>query len=183
MLGQSERVGAQIGEAAGIVPLQTVDLTQANQLIYGVVLVLMMLYRRQGLIPARRIVRALERSKTRPSRPRGAASRPTSSLARRERTHQTRRAATAVRGTGRTLWRRDRRRPHRLSVYPGRDRQRHRPEWLRQDHALQHADRHWSAPTRHGRVYHGVDITRLPPHKIARLGIRAPSRTCACSTT
>jgi branched-chain amino acid transport system permease protein len=39
--------------------LMKVDFTQANQLIYGLVLVVMMLYRRQGLIPARRSVGAL----------------------------------------------------------------------------------------------------------------------------
>ena len=32
-------------------------------------------------------------------------------------------------------------------------------------------------------MYHGTDITRLPPHKIAGWASRAPSRTCACSTT
>ncbi|SMF45711.1 amino acid/amide ABC transporter membrane protein 2, HAAT family /amino acid/amide ABC transporter ATP-binding protein 1, HAAT family [Tistlia consotensis] len=39
--------------------LQTIDLTQAIELIFGIVLVLTMLYRRQGLIPARRATRAL----------------------------------------------------------------------------------------------------------------------------
>jgi len=39
--------------------LRSLDMTQANQLIYGIVLVAMMLYRRQGLIPARRTVGAL----------------------------------------------------------------------------------------------------------------------------
>jgi branched-chain amino acid transport system permease protein len=48
-----------LGTLINVAPLKTIDLTQANQLIYGVVLVLMMLYRRQGLIPARRTVGAL----------------------------------------------------------------------------------------------------------------------------
>jgi branched-chain amino acid transport system permease protein len=48
-----------LGSLTGAGWLKTVDLTEANQLIYGVVLVLMMLYRRQGLIPARRYVGAL----------------------------------------------------------------------------------------------------------------------------
>jgi branched-chain amino acid transport system permease protein len=48
-----------LGNIWNVAALKTIDLTQANQLIYGVVLVLMMLYRRQGLIPARRYVGAL----------------------------------------------------------------------------------------------------------------------------
>src|SRR5207302_9084945 len=48
-----------ICNSTGLVPLKTLGLTQANQLIYGVVLVAMMLYRRQGIIPARRFVGAL----------------------------------------------------------------------------------------------------------------------------
>jgi branched-chain amino acid transport system permease protein len=48
-----------LGGLTGIPFLKTVDFTLANQLIFGTVLVLMMLYRRQGLIPARRSVKAL----------------------------------------------------------------------------------------------------------------------------
>jgi branched-chain amino acid transport system permease protein len=48
-----------LGNVTGVGGLKTLDLTQANQLIYGVVLVAMMLYRRQGIIPARRSVGAL----------------------------------------------------------------------------------------------------------------------------
>ena len=43
----------------GVGWLKTLDLTQANQQIYGVVLVAMKLYRPQGLVPARRSVGAL----------------------------------------------------------------------------------------------------------------------------
>jgi branched-chain amino acid transport system permease protein len=39
--------------------LSSVDLTQASELIFGLILVLMMLYRREGLIPANRRQRAL----------------------------------------------------------------------------------------------------------------------------
>lgn len=39
--------------------LSSVDLTQASELIFGIILVLMMLYRREGLIPANRRQRAL----------------------------------------------------------------------------------------------------------------------------
>src|SRR6185312_6196543 len=59
VLGSLSQWTHVIGNLTNIAPLKTVDFTQANQLIYGVVLVLMMLYRRQGLIPARRTVGAL----------------------------------------------------------------------------------------------------------------------------
>ncbi|MBV9595227.1 MAG: ATP-binding cassette domain-containing protein [Chloroflexi bacterium] len=59
VLGGLSQWAHVLGDATGVVFLQKIDLTQANQLIYGLVLVLMMLYRRQGLIPARRTVRAL----------------------------------------------------------------------------------------------------------------------------
>ena len=49
----------QLGAAIGNGPLQRVDLVQWTQLIFGVILVLMMLYRRQGLIPAVRRVAPL----------------------------------------------------------------------------------------------------------------------------
>ena len=42
----------QFGELIGNAALQRVDLVQAMELIFGIILVLMMLYRREGLIPA-----------------------------------------------------------------------------------------------------------------------------------
>ena len=42
----------QLGAAIGSRWLATVDLTQSTELIFGLILVVMMLYRRQGLIPA-----------------------------------------------------------------------------------------------------------------------------------
>src|SRR5215467_7635502 len=59
ILGGLNTWAHSLGNATGVAVLKTVDFTQANQLIYGLVLVLMMLYRRQGLIPARRSVGAL----------------------------------------------------------------------------------------------------------------------------
>src|SRR5262249_38306932 len=41
-----------LGNAVGIEFLQRLDLVQSIELIFGIILVLMMLYRRQGLIPA-----------------------------------------------------------------------------------------------------------------------------------
>ena len=48
-----------LGRLVGSAALQQVDLVQTIELIFGVVLVLMMLYRRQGLIPASRTTAAL----------------------------------------------------------------------------------------------------------------------------
>jgi len=48
-----------LGRVTGIGLLERVDLVQSIELIFGIILVLMMLYRRQGLIPARRDVHAL----------------------------------------------------------------------------------------------------------------------------
>jgi branched-chain amino acid transport system permease protein len=48
-----------IGKFSGIAPLERIDLVQSIELIFGIILVLMMLYRRQGLIPERPAVTAL----------------------------------------------------------------------------------------------------------------------------
>ncbi|KJC62570.1 branched-chain amino acid ABC transporter substrate-binding protein [Bradyrhizobium sp. LTSPM299] len=48
-----------LGNLTGIGFLQRVDLTQSIELIFGIILVVMMLYRRQGLIPERTAVAAL----------------------------------------------------------------------------------------------------------------------------
>jgi branched-chain amino acid transport system permease protein len=48
-----------LGKWSGIAPLEKVDLVQSIELIFGITLVFMMLYRRQGLIPERRAVTAL----------------------------------------------------------------------------------------------------------------------------
>ena len=47
------------GELVGSAVLQRVDLTQSIELIFGIILVVMMLYRRDGLIPAHRKATAL----------------------------------------------------------------------------------------------------------------------------
>jgi branched-chain amino acid transport system permease protein len=48
-----------LGRLTGIGFLERVDLVQSIELIFGIILVVMMLYRRQGLIPERRAVTAL----------------------------------------------------------------------------------------------------------------------------
>ena len=47
------------GDATGVALLNRIDLVQSSQLIFGLILVLMMLYRREGLIPATRRQSAL----------------------------------------------------------------------------------------------------------------------------
>ncbi len=49
----------QAGAAMGNEALQRVDLVQWTQLFFGIILIVMMLYRRQGLIPATRAIPAL----------------------------------------------------------------------------------------------------------------------------
>jgi branched-chain amino acid transport system permease protein len=59
-----------LGELTGIAILEKVDLVQSIELIFGIILVVMMLYRRQGLIPERAAVTALtyEQQNAMPSR-------------------------------------------------------------------------------------------------------------------
>jgi branched-chain amino acid transport system permease protein len=59
-----------LGEWTGIAFLERVDLVQSIELIFGIILVVMMLYRRQGLIPERAAVTALtyEQQNAMPSR-------------------------------------------------------------------------------------------------------------------
>jgi branched-chain amino acid transport system permease protein len=51
-----------LGNLVGSAFLQELDLVQSIELIFGVILVLMMLYRREGLIPAHRAVTALSQA-------------------------------------------------------------------------------------------------------------------------
>jgi branched-chain amino acid transport system permease protein len=48
-----------LGQVTGIGFFERIDLVQSIELIFGIVLVIMMLYRREGIIPARRAVTAL----------------------------------------------------------------------------------------------------------------------------
>jgi branched-chain amino acid transport system permease protein len=51
-----------LGRLTGIAPLEKVDLVQSIELIFGIILVVMMLYRRQGLIPERTAVVGLSQA-------------------------------------------------------------------------------------------------------------------------
>jgi branched-chain amino acid transport system permease protein len=59
-----------LGELTGLAFLEKVDLVQSIELIFGIILVVMMLYRRQGIIPERTAVTALtyEQQNAMPSR-------------------------------------------------------------------------------------------------------------------
>jgi branched-chain amino acid transport system permease protein len=59
-----------LGELTGIAFLEKLDLVQSIELIFGIILVVMMLYRRQGLVPERAAVTALsyEQQNAMPSR-------------------------------------------------------------------------------------------------------------------
>jgi len=58
-LPQLSRWSHELGAAIGSAALQRVDLVQWTQLLFGIILILMMLYRREGLIPAVRRTPAL----------------------------------------------------------------------------------------------------------------------------
>jgi branched-chain amino acid transport system permease protein len=60
----------ELGDLTGMAFLQELDLVQSIELIFGIILVMMMLYRRQGLIPERAAVTALtyEQQDAMPSR-------------------------------------------------------------------------------------------------------------------
>ena len=58
-LQDPDRLAACLGRALGSAWLQRVDLVQSIELIFGIILVSMMLFRRQGLIPATRRTPAL----------------------------------------------------------------------------------------------------------------------------
>jgi branched-chain amino acid transport system permease protein len=58
-LPQMTRWLHDVGESTGSTLLQQVDLVQWTQLLFGLILIFMMLYRRQGLIPAAKPVPAL----------------------------------------------------------------------------------------------------------------------------
>jgi len=51
-----------LGRVTGIEFLERIELVQSIELIFGVILVMMMLYRREGLIPAQRVVHVLSQA-------------------------------------------------------------------------------------------------------------------------
>jgi branched-chain amino acid transport system permease protein len=158
-----------LGNLTGVAGLKTLDLTEANQLIYGVVLVAMMLYRRQGLIPARRTGGALSMSEQTVEARRGGF-KPNFVISEPDRTLKAAEPLLAVSGLVKRFGgvvaadRID------LLVYPGEVVSVIGPNGSGKTtlfNMLTGLVRSDSGSV----VYHGTDITRLPPHKIAKLGV------------
>jgi len=158
-----------LGNLINVAPLKTIDLTQANQLIYGVVLVFMMLYRRQGLIPARRTVGALSIVEQTTQASRGGF-KPTFLIAEADRTLKAGEPLLEVKGLVKRFGGLVAADNIDLVVYPGEvvsvigPNGSGKTTLFNMLTGLVRADR-GSA------VYHGTEITRLPPHRIAALGI------------
>ena len=158
-----------LGNLTGIPVLKTLDLTQANQLIYGVVLVLMMLYRRQGLIPARRSVGALSVGEQTAHATRGGFT-ADFKIAEADASLPAGQPLLEVRGLVKRFGGLLAGDHIDLTVYPGEvvsvigPNGSGKTTLFNMLTGLIRADE--------GAVrYAGVDITRLPPHRIARLGV------------
>jgi branched-chain amino acid transport system permease protein len=169
VLGGLSQWAHALGNLTGVAPLKTIDLTQANQLIYGLVLVLMMLYRRQGLIPARRTVRALSIVEQTAQAGRGGFQ-PRFLIAEPDRSLKAGEPLLEVRGLVKRfggLVAADR---IDLVIYPGEVVSVIGPNGSGKT-TLFNMLTGLVRPDSGSAIYHGTDITRLPPHRIAGLGI------------
>ncbi|HEY3058708.1 MAG TPA: branched-chain amino acid ABC transporter ATP-binding protein/permease [Chloroflexota bacterium] len=158
-----------LGNATNIAFLKSLDMTQANQLIYGVVLVAMMLYRRQGLIPARRTVGALSVTEQTTTAARGGF-KPSFVISEADPTLKHGEPLLDVKGLVKRfggLVAADR---IDLVVYPGEVVSVIGPNGSGKT-TLFNMLTGLVRPDGGTITYHGHDITRLPPHKIASLGI------------
>src|SRR5579864_2122240 len=158
-----------IGNVTGIAPLKTIDLTQANQLIYGVVLVLMMLYRRQGLIPARRTVGALTIVDQTVQAQRGGF-KPDFLIAEPDLTLTPGQPLLEVSGLVKRFGGLVASDHIELSVYQGEIVSVIGPNGSGKT-TLFNMLTGLIKPDEGRAMYHGVDITKLPPHRIASLGV------------
>jgi branched-chain amino acid transport system permease protein len=158
-----------VGEATGIAPLKTIDLTQANQLIYGVVLVLMMLYRREGLIPARRSVGALSVVEQTAQAQRGGF-KANFLIAERNGVIKPGEPLLKVDGLVKRFGGLVAADHIELVVNPGEVVSVIGPNGSGKT-TLFNMLTGLIKPDSGAAMYHGVDITRLPPHRIAKLGI------------
>ena len=156
-----------LGRVTGIGFFERVDLVQSIELIFGIILVVMMLYRRQGLIPERRAVTALSHAQQTAVPTRGGIKGELAPLHRKRSTPRSR------------CWRS--RASPRLRRHPGgeeprshHDARQHRggdrPQRLRQVHLLQPGHRPDRARRRKV-LLAGEDVTGLKPHVIVERGI------------
>jgi branched-chain amino acid transport system permease protein len=169
VLGGLNQWAHALGNATGVAPLKTLDLTQANQLIYGVVLVLMMLYRRQGLIPARRSVGALSLGEQTAQARRGGFS-ASFRIADPDPTLKPGQPLLEVRGLVKRFGGLVAGDHIDLVVYPGEVVSVIGPNGSGKT-TLFNMLTGLVRPDSGAAMYHGTDITRLPPHKIAALGV------------
>jgi branched-chain amino acid transport system permease protein len=168
-LGGLNQWAHALGNMTGVAYLKSIDLTQANQLIYGVVLVAMMLYRRQGLIPARRSVGALSVTEQTAAASRGGF-KPTFTIAEPDPSLKRGEPLLSVKGLTK-----------RFGGLVAAD---HIDLLVNRGEVVSVIGPNGSGKTTlfnmltglvkpdSGTVmYHGIDITRLPPHRVAKLGI------------
>ena len=169
VLGGLNQWGHALGNITSIGFLKTLDLTQANQLIYGVVLVAMMLYRRQGLIPARRTVGALSVDAQSAQAARGGF-KPNFAIADPDRTLRAGEPLLQVKGLVKRFGGLVAADHIDLVVYPGEVVSVIGPNGSGKTtlfNMLTGLVRSDSGSA----IYHGTELTRLPPHKIAKLGV------------
>jgi ABC-type branched-subunit amino acid transport system ATPase component/ABC-type branched-subunit amino acid transport system permease subunit len=169
VLGSLSQWAHVIGNATNVAPLKTVDFTQANQLIYGLVLVLMMLYRRQGLIPARKSVGALSVVEQSAQAARGGF-RPNFQIATSDRVVAPGEPLLNVRGLVKRFGGLVAADHIDLVVYPGEVVSVIGPNGSGKT-TLFNMLTGLVRPDEGTAMYHGVDITKLPPHRIAKLGV------------
>ena len=169
VLGGLSQSAHSLGNLTGIAPLKTIDLTQANQLIYGVVLVLMMLYRRQGLIPARRSVGALSIGEQTTQAGRGGF-KPTFVIAEADRSLKPGEPLLEVQGLVKRFGGLVAADHIDLVVYPGEVVSVIGPNGSGKT-TLFNMLTGLVRPDGGAAMYHGTNITRLAPHSIAALGI------------
>jgi branched-chain amino acid transport system permease protein len=169
VLGGLNVWGHALGNTTGIAYLKTLDLTQANQLIYGVVLVAMMLYRRQGLIPARRFVGTLTVSEQTVQASRGGF-KPSFVISERDSTQKSSEPLLAVKGLYKHFGGLVAADHIDLVVYPGQIVSVIGPNGSGKT-TLFNMLTGLVRPDGGTAMYHGTDLTRLPPHKIASLGV------------
>jgi branched-chain amino acid transport system permease protein len=168
-LGGLNQWAHALGNTTNVAWLKTLDLTQANQLIYGVVLVAMMLYRRQGLIPARKTVRALSISEQTTVATRGGF-KPSFVISEPDPSVRPGVPLLDVRGLVKRFGGLVAADHIDLVVYPGEIVSVIGPNGSGKTTLFNMLTGLVRADS--GTVmYHGTDITRLPPHKIASLGV------------